>query len=347
MQGIFISYRRQDSQSAAGRLADHVKEQMPGVPLFRDVETIEPGVDFTEAIGRALQSCGALLAVIGPHWTSVTDAAGKRRLDNANDYTRLEIVTALQRSNVRVIPVLVDGAQMPEPNELPEDLQPLCRRNAIELSDKRWSFDVSQLIETLKKTLGVEPVPPHPEPRPQPQPDPVPALQPWYRRVSKKQWWIVGAVVVVLGILGEQGQEGMDTTQLPPPPMTYATTPPVTVLPGSDLGDKDLQALGEKDLQALNRLFRPLTGAWQDAEGGRYRFVEHGGEVKFDGVSPHGPVHGVGEFANNMLILNYTLNGATSFTAQMELSADGGWLRGRYGSAVTGESGMVVLQRTQ
>jgi hypothetical protein len=54
MQGIFISYRRQDSQSAAGRLADHVKEQMPGVPVFRDVESIEPGVDFTEAIGSAI-----------------------------------------------------------------------------------------------------------------------------------------------------------------------------------------------------------------------------------------------------------------------------------------------------
>lgn len=60
MQGIFISYRRQDSQSAAGRLADHLREHMSGVPIFRDVETIEPGVDFVEAIGRALQSCGML-----------------------------------------------------------------------------------------------------------------------------------------------------------------------------------------------------------------------------------------------------------------------------------------------
>ena len=64
MLGIFISYRRQNAQSAAGRLADHIKENLPGVPLFRDVETIEPGVDFVEAINRALQSYDVLLTVM-------------------------------------------------------------------------------------------------------------------------------------------------------------------------------------------------------------------------------------------------------------------------------------------
>jgi hypothetical protein len=337
MQGIFISYRRQDSQSAAGRLADHVKEQLPGVPVFRDVETIEPGVDFTEAIGRALQSCGVLLAVIGPHWTSVTDTGGRRRLDNAHDYTRLEIVTALQRSNVRVIPVLVEGAQMPEPADLPEDLQPLCRRNAIELTDKRWSYDVSQLIETLKKTLGVEPPPPKPEPRPQPRPEPAPAPQAWYRRMTKKQWGIVAAVVVVLGIIGQQEENGMDTSQPPPPMFTYPTVPttPVPVMPGNQVRYNDVPAARP-----------PLTGAWQDAEGGRYRLTEQSGQVKFEGISPHGQVYGVGEIANNILTMTYALNGATAYTAELELSSDGAWLRGRYNSAITGESGMVVLQRT-
>ena len=282
MQGIFISYRRQDSQSAAGRLADHIKEHMPGVPLFRDVETIEPGVDFTEAIGRALQSCGVLLAVIGPHWTSVTDAAGKRRLDSAHDYTRLEIVTALQRSNVRVIPVLVEGAQMPEPADLPEDLQPLCRRNAIELTDKRWSFDVSQLIETLKKTLGVDPAPPKPQPRPAPQPEPVPAL-PWYRRMSRKQWWIVAAVVVLLGVIGQQEENGMDTGQPPPAMLGFPAAPTTSAMPGNESSGYQTQ-----------RTRPSVGGAWQDAEGGRYRFLDLGGGVKFEGLSPHGQVYGVG-----------------------------------------------------
>ena len=66
MQGIFISYRRQDSQSAAGRLADDIKENLAGVSVFRDVETIQPGMDFVDVINHALQSCGVLLAVISP-----------------------------------------------------------------------------------------------------------------------------------------------------------------------------------------------------------------------------------------------------------------------------------------
>ncbi|MBX3687049.1 MAG: toll/interleukin-1 receptor domain-containing protein, partial [Rhodocyclaceae bacterium] len=122
MQGIFVSYRRQDSQSAAGRLSDHLREHLAEVPLFRDVETIEPGADFVDSIERALKSCKVLIAVIGPRWATVTDEAGQRRLDNAGDYTRLEIATALKRSDVRVIPVLVEGAIMPGPEALPADL---------------------------------------------------------------------------------------------------------------------------------------------------------------------------------------------------------------------------------
>ncbi len=333
MQGIFISYRRQDSQSAAGRLADHIKEHLQGVSLFRDVETIEPGVDFTEAIGRALQSCGVLLAVIGPHWTSVTDAGGRRRLDNAGDYIRLEIVTALQRSNVRVIPVLVEGAQMPDLNDLPEDLQPLCRRNAIELTDKRWSYDVSQLIDTLRKALGVEPVPPKPEPHPEPQPEPAPVAQAWYRRLSKKQWGIIAAVVVVLGILGEQGQVGMNTAQLPPPMFTYPTVPTAPVIAGNQAGYNEVPASRQT-----------LSGRWRDAQGGQYQLDQQGAQVNIVGASSLGQVTGAGVIVNNILTLNYTVNGV-AYVAELEISADGGWLRGRYGSAITGESGMVVMQR--
>ena len=156
MQGVFISYRRQDSQSAAGRLADDIKENIVDVPVFRDVETIAPGVDFVDAINRALQSCGVLLAVIGPRWLTAADSAGQRRLDHPDDYTRLEIATALKRSDVRVIPVLVEGARMPAPAELPDDLQALARRNALELSDNRWNYDVSRLAATVCEALGVE-----------------------------------------------------------------------------------------------------------------------------------------------------------------------------------------------
>ena len=136
-------------------MADTLKAQFAHNQIFRDIETIEPGVDFVEAIERALGSCVVLLAVIGPRWLSATDKSGRRRLDDPNDYTRIEIAAALQRK-VRVIPVLVDGAAMPDAEELPDDLQTLARRQASELSDKRWDFDVRQLVLTIEKVPGIQ-----------------------------------------------------------------------------------------------------------------------------------------------------------------------------------------------
>lgn len=157
MPGIFISYRRSDAQSAAGRLDDNLRTLLPEVEVFRDVKTIEGGADFLDAINAALQSCGVVLAIIGPRWATVTDAAGSRRLDNPADPTRMEIATALARSDVRVIPVLVEGATMPTADQLPDDLKDLARRNAVELSDRRWTYDVGHLIATVCRALGVEP----------------------------------------------------------------------------------------------------------------------------------------------------------------------------------------------
>lgn len=345
MQGIFINYRRQDSQSAAGRLADHIKENMVGVPVFRDVETIEPGVDFIEAINRALESCGVLLAVIGPHWVSLTDAAGRRRLDNPNDYTRLEITTALKRNDVRVIPVLVEGAQMPEPDDLPEDLQALCRRNAIELTDKRWNFDVSQLIEALRKVLDIAPPRPDPQPQPPPQPAPAPApVQPaWYQRLSKKQWGGIAAVVVVLGILGEEEPSpgGAD----PPPPMPANLDVPPAPVQSAPMQPPAVQPSAINPVTNTPAPVQTLAGGWQDAEGGRYQLIEQGsGRYRLEGQSPYGPVVGEGKIANNILVLAYVINGV-QYGAYLEISADGNWLRGQYGNGATNEVGMVVLQR--
>ena len=159
MQGIFVSYRRQDSQSAAGRLSDHLRDHLDGVPIFRDVETIEPGVDFVDAIDRALRACGVVLAVIGPRWVDAANAQNQRRLDDPNDYTRLEIATALKRDGVRVIPVLVDGAEMPTTEQLPDDLQALARRNATELTDKRWRLVLAVAPDAAVPSPALPPLP--------------------------------------------------------------------------------------------------------------------------------------------------------------------------------------------
>ena len=150
--GIFVSYRRDDSSGHAGRLADRLVEHFGRNRIFVDIDTIEPGEDFVTVIENAVGSCEILIAVIGQKWLSAT---GSGRLDNPNNFVRLEIGTALRR-NIRVIPVLVQRATMPKPQDLPEDLVQLARRNAIELSDLRWQTDVDQLISVLEKVLAKE-----------------------------------------------------------------------------------------------------------------------------------------------------------------------------------------------
>lgn len=317
MKGIFISYRRQDSQSAAGRLADHLREYMPAVPIFRDVETIEPGVDFVEAIGHALESCRVLLAIIGPRWSTMADGSGRRRLDDANDYARLEIATALQRRDVLVIPVLVEGAAMPAADDLPDDLKLLARRNAFELTDKRWEFDVTSLVDALNKALGIVP---SPKPPPGPVP-PTPATGNW-----KKWAWGVGGVFILAAIFNaEENPPEIDPPDINPP----VTPVPQYVTP-----------------QPAAPASFSVTGGWQDAEGGKYRIIEQGGQIVFQGVSVHGAVAGAGLVQGNQYSFSYTVNGAP-YQAVLLLSQDGQYLRGQYRSPATGENGMVALQRIQ
>jgi len=160
MSGIFSSYRRDDSAGYAGRLYDRLSDRFGKDQVFMDVAKIEPGLDFVEVIEEAVGSCDVLIALIGKQWLTITDATGRRRLDDPEDLVRLEIAAALSR-NIRVIPVLVRGATMPRSRDLPKALEKLARRNALEISDTRFDYDVNRLIETLESAI---PLPPTPEP---------------------------------------------------------------------------------------------------------------------------------------------------------------------------------------
>jgi hypothetical protein len=155
MARIFISYRRGDSAGWTGRLSELLEHNFGAGTIFMDIETIEPGADFVDVIGKAVSSCDVLIAVIGPQWLNVKDANGQRRLDNPDDFIRLEICTALKR-NIRVIPVLVGEATMPAADDLPDELKLLARRQCHELTDKRWDYDGEQLLKILEKTVGVK-----------------------------------------------------------------------------------------------------------------------------------------------------------------------------------------------
>jgi hypothetical protein len=227
MDGIFISYRRDDSAGYAGRLYDRLVAHFGPENVFMDVEGIEPGLDFVEAIEEAVSSCRVLIVIIGDEWTHGTDAAGRRRLDDPNDFIRLETGTALKRS-IRVVPVLVGGAVMPLADELPEELKPLTRRQAIEINHKQWEASSGELIRTLEgilklplagaavastelagaeaSTLVPAPVSPPPQVDPVPAPiaSPSVAMSPVAQKAagSLNRWALPAALIAVAAIGG-------------------------------------------------------------------------------------------------------------------------------------------------
>ena len=149
---VFISYRRQETAYAAGWLYDRLSARIGEGKIFKDVDSIGLGEDFVEVITAAVGACDVLLALIGDEWLAFTDDTGRRRIDDPDDFVRLEIEAALAR-DVRVIPVLVDGAAMPRADELPDSLAKLVRRQALELSPDRFNFDTGRLLEVLEHTL--------------------------------------------------------------------------------------------------------------------------------------------------------------------------------------------------
>lgn len=150
---IFLSYRREETGYAAGWLYDRLAERFSDGQVFKDVDSIELGDDFIEAVVTAVESCDVLLALIGDRWLTITDADGRRRLDDPEDFVRLEIETALTRG-VRVIPILVAGARMPDAIDLPPGLARLVRRQALDLSPNRFEADLSRLLKVLNSTLA-------------------------------------------------------------------------------------------------------------------------------------------------------------------------------------------------
>ena len=148
--GTFISYRREDAAGFAGRLCDSLERLLPDEPIFRDVDGLTPGQDFVSAIDTRLRQCRVCLAVIGREWLNARNAEGGRRLDQPDDFVRLELRAALARPEVLVIPVLVEGASMPPAEALPAEIRGLARRQAVTLRDDTWDSDVVRLVRSLE-----------------------------------------------------------------------------------------------------------------------------------------------------------------------------------------------------
>ena len=151
---IFISYRRDDSSGHVLALLQPLHDRFGADRIFKDTDSIKPGQDFVDVLKRELASCSVMLVIIGREWLTITDPRLKtRRLDDPQDFLRMEVATALKDEHVLVVPVLVARAKMPSADELPEELHQLARRNAIELTDSHWKTDVNDLIGVIEKAI--------------------------------------------------------------------------------------------------------------------------------------------------------------------------------------------------
>jgi peptidoglycan hydrolase-like protein with peptidoglycan-binding domain len=155
---IFISYRRKDAAAYARGIAERLGARFDADRVFMDLR-IPPGMDFVQAIHEGIRSAGAIIVIIGPAWM-VDPVTGENRLDHPEDYVALEVATALADKDV-VIPVLVGGATMPRRADLPEAIRPIATREALEITDQRWDYDVGRLADRLAEVL-----PPAEEPPP-------------------------------------------------------------------------------------------------------------------------------------------------------------------------------------
>lgn len=149
--GIFISYRRRDAIKDARAIYERLVREFGAESVFMDIEGLPYGEDFVDALKHQLEQCTVVLALIGPKWLTAADPEGNRRLDDPGDYLRLELATALARKDVRVVPMLLDGAALPKEEELPEPLRPLMRRHALELRDASFDADIGRLTARLRR----------------------------------------------------------------------------------------------------------------------------------------------------------------------------------------------------
>lgn len=305
-KNVFISYRVKDTQLATGRLVDALKQHIHENQIFMDIDKIDPGLDFTQVISKYLYTSEVLLAIIGPDWRAYNAEKGTYRINDPNDWVRKEIATALQR-NIRVIPVLMDGASMPNEEDLPDDLKPLLLRQSYEISNKRWKYDCDQLIEILRKTMGetapIEPRNNHTEKT---------------SGKNNKTLWIIAAAAVFLLVIFRLSKNSSADEPLKPSPTIDSSA---SITPSSNKPSVNSQTATE----VIN-----IAGQWTETSSNeQYYFEQNNQQLSFTG-SDAGQTNqfvGTGYInGNDVLIQILSVNGIAMpipTKIDLKLSADG------------------------
>jgi hypothetical protein len=213
---VFINYRHDDAPGEAGRVFDRLNERFPG-RVFRDVAGITAGTNFVERIEHELTSCRAFLVLIGKHWLDAVDESGRRRLDLPEDWVRVEIATALQRG-ICVIPVLVNGAELPKAERLPPDLARLVFLQAENLPEAYFDFGVERLVSVLEPHIGKA------QKRPTEK-----AAKHWGRRILLTAAGLM-VLLFVMSKYQEQGQKSPAADQPQPIPSQTPASPQASAI---------------------------------------------------------------------------------------------------------------------
>jgi hypothetical protein len=148
---IFLSYRRSDCQPQANGLYDGLRRRLPDARVFMDIDGIPAGADFEEHIRREISMCDIVLVMIGDNWLDARPGSDVRRIDEPADFVRLEVESALAHPHVDTLPVLVEDTVMPSATEMPDSIARLARLQCVELSDRRWLWDLDHLVAEVEK----------------------------------------------------------------------------------------------------------------------------------------------------------------------------------------------------